>query len=133
VDVLITYLLFHDYQYCNQDLVNLSVGIWWILSFCCSLIAVRDIPPHDQTPPDGERLLEEDHSSPVGYKVPKLPDFEIDPSCVNQGHPCFSIHFEFAIGMMLSLVVGLGMIAFAFTDWEDDLYVSIKDYVAGAY
>jgi hypothetical protein len=30
-------------------------------------------------------------------------------------------------------VVGIGMIAFAFTDWEDDLYVSIKDYVAGMY
>ena len=51
----------------------------------------------------GERLLIEDHASPVGYKVPSLPDFEIDPTIANTGLPCMTMSTEFIIGIAMAL------------------------------
>ena len=94
------------------------------------MVLVRRIPPYrdvsTSTATIGERLLMEDHSSPVGYKVPSLPDFEIDPTIVNTGLPCISISTECIIGFVLALMFGTVMIGLAFTSWDDDVYDSIE-------
>jgi hypothetical protein len=105
-------------QNCDQDLVNIIVSLWWSVTLICSISVVRLIPFRDLTPGDGERLLVDDHTSPVGYKVPSLPDFEVDPDLSNEGNPLFSINMEFTFGIVLAILVGFVMVAFTLSDWE---------------
>ena len=85
---------------CNQDYVNLAVGAWWAFSFFASMLLVLRIEPQGIWPEDEEPLLEEDHASPVGYKVPNLPEFPIDPSLANLGIPWLDIRVE----LMMAIV-----------------------------
>lgn len=87
-----------------------------------SLFWCRQIPYREQTPREGERLLEEYQASPVGYKVPSLPDFEIDPSLANTGIKWLPMWLEFAFGIILALAVGVWMVALAVTDWDERFY-----------
>jgi hypothetical protein len=114
-------------QLCDQDIVNFVVGLWWFLTLFVSLFLLRGLPYQDQKPDDGEKLLVEDHASPVGYKVPDLPDFEIDPALANTGSKCFSLKFEFAVGIIFAFVGGTGLIFLAFSNWDDDLYDQVGD------
>ena len=91
---------------------------------------VRNITFHDQVPGDGERLLIEEHASPVGYKVPKLPDYEIDPSLAQQGNSCFSIKFQFIFGILFALVVGVVMAVFGLLNWAEVVSDTIGEYVS---
>lgn len=95
------------------------------------MFLVRRIPYHDITTSNsaatiGERLLIEDHSSPVGYKVPSLPDFEIDPTIANIGLPCISLTTELVVGIVLALSAGTVLIGLAFTSWDDDVHDTIE-------
>lgn len=114
-------------QGCDQDIVNLGVGCWWTVTLLISLFLTKSIPYLDQAPSHGERVLVEDISSPVGYRVPSLPDFEIDPSLANTGIKVFPLACEFAFGTIVALAVGGWLIALAFTSWEDDLLDKISD------
>jgi hypothetical protein len=100
-----------------------------MITVISSLILVRRIPYQDQKPEFGERLLIEDHASPVGYKVPSLPDFEIDPSMANTGSKWLSLTFEFFIGVVMSVIVGTWLVSLAYTGWDDNLYSEIADAV----
>lgn len=83
---------------------------------------MRTIPYKDQHPYfDGEPLLIEDHASPVGFKVPSVPDYEIDPGLADQGSKCLSLQFEFAIGIIMAAVIGGGIIYLAFTSTDEEL------------
>lgn len=134
-DILIARLsrLLSSSQNCNQDLVNLCVGLWWCVSVICSLVAARAVYAEEETKNKGERLLKPNHASPLGYKVPKLPDFEIDPCCETTSSFCLSMHLEFALGIVLALVVGTVITAFAFTEKDEHAYDTFKDFVAGLY
>ena len=59
-------------QYCNQNPINLIVGIWWMVTLVASLFMIRRLPIMDQQPENGEKILIEDQASPVGYKSSKL-------------------------------------------------------------
>ena len=116
---------------CDQNLVNITVGIWWTITFLTSLILVRYIPHRDiststSTATIGERLLIEDHSSPVGYKVPSLPDFEIDPTISNTGLPCITMSTELCIGIVMALSFGAAIIGLAFTSLDDNVHDAIE-------
>ena len=104
------------------------VGAWWMVTLLFSLCLVRRIPYKDQKPQFGEKLLVENHSSPVGYQVPSLPDFEIDPGMATKGSKCLSIQFEFLVGVILAFGVGGCIIALGFTSWDENFY----DQVSGA-
>jgi hypothetical protein len=82
---------------------------------------VRRIPYKVQSPSVGEQLLLKDHASPVGYKVPNLPDLQIDPSLANTGSSYLSLTAEFIIGIIISIIVGLFIIYLAFTSWDEDV------------
>ena len=95
----------------------------------CSLFVVRNIPFRDQVPGDGERLLIEEHASPVGYKVPKLPDYEIDPTLARQGNSCFSVKVQFLCGVLFALVMGVVMALFGSSNWPEVVYDTVNEYV----
>jgi hypothetical protein len=116
-------------QGCNQDAVNIVVGLWWMITLFCSLFMIRRIPYKIQTPSVGEQLLLKDHASPVGYKVPNLPDFEIDPSLANTGSSYLSLKAEFIIGIIVSIAVGSFIIFLAFTSWDEDVIEGLTNYV----
>jgi hypothetical protein len=110
---------------CTQDCVNIAVGVWFALSLTASLCMVMKMEPEGMWPEDEEPLLEADHSSPVGFKVPNLPDFPIDPSLANHGISCVDIKLEFFFGIFMALALGGGICYLAFTDIVEDFTQSI--------
>jgi hypothetical protein len=116
---------------CDQSIVNHIVGSWWTLTLIVSLFLVRKVPCKEQKPENGERLLVEDHGSPVGYKVPSLPDFEIDPSLANTGSKWIPIQLEFLMGLIMAFGVGGFIIALAYTSLDESLNDDLQDAVKG--
>jgi len=116
-------------EFCDQDFVNFFVGLWWTATLVCSLFMVRRLPVLDQKPENGEKILIEDQASPVGYKVPSLPDFEIDPSLASTGSKYLSLQVEFYFGVFMALAVGSIIVALAFTNWEE----SVNDRLSDAF
>merc|ERR1712150_101105 len=111
---------------CDQDYVNIAVGAWWTFTFVTSLVYATTIPykpPNAPTEPDDEEpLLEKDHASPVGYKVPNLPNFEVDPSLAWSGAFEFcTISMQAFIGLILAVIIGGGLIYLGVTDVDDDI------------
>jgi hypothetical protein len=109
--------------------VNFAVGLWWFGTFFCSLLLARKIPYHDQKPIDAERLLIEDHASPAGYRVPLLPDYEIDPSLARTGYKCLSLQCEFVVGLLLALVVGAAISLLAFTNLDEFVNDQVQNVI----
>jgi len=120
---------------CNQDYVNFSVGAWWSLSLIASLTMIfqkerqknRLSHPICVLPNDEEPLLIEDGASPVGYKVPHLPDFPIDPSLTHLGWGalcCFGVGFEYLLGIVVALGVGGFICYLGITDLDEKLMSS---------
>mmetsp|Transcript_15154 Transcript_15154/g.28736 ORF Transcript_15154/g.28736 Transcript_15154/m.28736 type:complete len:267 (-) Transcript_15154:80-880(-) len=112
---------------CNQDWVNVAVGGWWAFTMIVSLLMAHRIPYHDAHPNyDGEPLLVADQGSPVGFKVPSLPDFTIDPGLAQTGNKCFSIRFEVISGIIFALLAGAGIVFLAFTDWDETVVEEVE-------
>ena len=106
---------------CSQDWVNIAVGVWFALSLTASLCMIMKIDPEGVWCEDEEPLLEADHSSPIGFKVPNLPDFPIDPSLANHGISCVNIKLEFFFGIFMALALGAGICYLAFIDTLEDI------------
>ena len=114
-------------EHCNQDWVNVAVGGWWALTMILSLLLARRIPYQDAHPNyDGEPLLIPDQVSPVGYKVPSLPDFTIDPGLAQTGNPCLSIRVEVVLGILFAMAAGTGIVYLAFTDWDETVVAEVE-------
>ena len=112
---------------CDQDYVNIIVGGWWAFTFVSSLLMVMVIPYDDYITPaepeDEEQLLEKDHASPVGYKVPNLPDFELDPTLAGNSYlPVCPLNIMTLCGMFLAVVFGGGIIYLGLIDDDDDFW-----------
>lgn len=97
------------------------------------LFLVRKIPYVDLHPEyEGEPLLIEDHASPVGYKVPSVPDFEIDPSMAEIGNCCFPSNIELVLGLITAVGVGSFVIILAFTTWDDKVFGDLQGVVGSS-
>lgn len=96
---------------CSQDYVNMAVGGWWCLSLLACLLVVRRRKVAEFWPEFNEPLLKEDHTSPVGFTVPHLPDFPFDPTFAARETVSFNLQGEFVIGTLLALGVG-GLICY---------------------
>jgi hypothetical protein len=116
---------------CSQDYVNLAVGAWWGTSLMASLTILFCRPTvHGSNnsrvciwPMDDEPLLEKDQASPVGYTVPHLPQFPVDPSLVSKGWMvdcCCSMSIEYGLGMAAAIVIG-GFICYLGITDQDEL------------
>ena len=62
----------------------------------------------------------------MGYKVPSLPDFEIDPTISNTGSACITMSTEFCIGIVMALSFGAAIIGLAFTSLDDNVHDAIE-------
>lgn len=107
------------------------MGGWWTITLISSLCLVRNIKHVDEKPNFGEKLLVEDHASPVGYKVPSLPDYEIDPSMAKKGSKWVPLQMEFIIGVILAIGVGGAIVAFGYTSLDEDFYDDLANTVEG--
>lgn len=113
---------------CNQDALNTFVGLWFSLSLLFSIFIVARIEPtHDY--PDEEPLLEEDHQSPVGFRVPNLPDFPIDPFMAKTGWRQITLKAELTLGVIMVALLGAGIVALAFTDWGEVTEEGVKQTI----
>ncbi|KAG7347836.1 hypothetical protein IV203_016541 [Nitzschia inconspicua] len=120
---------------CNQDFVNFSVGAWWTISLVASLTMLlrKELHKSDKQdghdnpcllPDDEEPLLQENQASPVGYSVPHLPDFPIDPSLTYMGWVpfcCCSVGFEYLMGVVVAVGVGGFICYLGLTDLDDEI------------
>lgn len=106
---------------CSHDGVNIGVGIWFTVTLITSMWFVAQTKRHKVRPEETEPLLEENHASPVGFKVPNLPDVSIDPALNKVGVPCCALGLEFALGVFLALIMGGGIVFTAFTTKDDEL------------
>jgi hypothetical protein len=106
---------------CPQDAVNFIVGIHWYLTVFASLFMVARMAPIRPFPGDDEHILQESQASPVGYKVPQLPDHVVDPNLVKQGIPYLSFPAELLLAALVSLGVGGALVYTAFTSVDDGI------------
>mmetsp|Transcript_17260 Transcript_17260/g.37777 ORF Transcript_17260/g.37777 Transcript_17260/m.37777 type:complete len:587 (-) Transcript_17260:115-1875(-) len=108
---------------CNQDYINFFVGSWWSLSLMASLTLLyrretrknNEFDPYKRDcrfPNDEEPLLEEERTSPTGYKVPHLPLFPVNPSTTNKGIGLCSCTYQLGLEYVFSLLVAVGVGAF---------------------
>lgn len=102
--------------------MNISVGSWWTISLLICLVFALKTEPPNEYPDEEEPLLEEVQASPVGFKVPTLPDFPVDPTSEKQKLiECCNVYVEFIVSVVVALVVGGGIIYLAFTDVDENL------------
>ena len=78
-------------------------------------------------PNDEEPLLEEDHASPIGYTVPHLPAFPVDPSYAHKGlGSCccyfYQVGIEYALGLIVAIAVG-GFICYLGVSQLDETFM----------
>ena len=122
VDEMQRFLLISSDE-CNQDFVNFAVGAWWFVTFVVSLWTALRMPNQDESSAsasDGEPLLLKDHSSPVGFRVPSVPDFEMDPCLAWTGtFYCFRPVVKFALGILVALLLGGGILVLGKEGWDD--------------
>ncbi|MCI5151450.1 MAG: hypothetical protein D3916_19090, partial [Candidatus Electrothrix sp. MAN1_4] len=91
------------------------------LFMAASIPGVDNTIPHD--PEDDEPLLESDHASPVGYRVPSLPDFEVDPTTALDGAvPLGPVAVQILIGLFIAVLFGGGIIYIGISDEDDNFW-----------
>lgn len=105
---------------CNQAYVNVAVGIWWTLSLMACLYVLSKKEAAVYLPDYKEPLLVRDEASPVGFKVPHLPDFPFDPTYGEKGSQCFSLRVCFLVGVFIASGIGAVMIYFGVSDIDDE-------------
>jgi hypothetical protein len=107
---------------CPQDYVNMAVGGWFSLSVLCSLLCLSQKKPAEFWPDNIEPLLIEDHTSPIGHKVPHLPDFPIDPSCAGKGHRrCLDSKTLLLVGIFGAFGIGGFFVYLGFSNLDDQI------------
>jgi hypothetical protein len=118
---------------CPQDEVNVTIGLWWTITLLISMLMVLRIEPYQQQlSEDEDTILVPSQSSPVGFSVPNLPDFIVDPNLVKKGSPWLSLGVELMLGIVMALGVGGGIVYLAFTD-VDDKYTGNTSSVSGLF
>lgn len=130
IDTAQRFLVYGSEQ-CDQDYVNIVVGGWWTFTFISSILMVMAIPYDDYNitpaePEDEEQLLVQDHASPVGFKVPNLPDFELDPTLAGSVvAPVCPLSFLCAFGIFLAVCFGGGIVYLGLIDDDDDFWTRL--------
>ena len=111
-------------QHCNQNGINILVGAWWTISLINSLMLVRSIKPAEAKPDGEESVLDENQASPVGFTVPNLPSFPIDPNHAQKGILPFYPSIVLILGMIMAVGIGGLIIWLAFTNLDEEIIKS---------
>jgi len=121
-------------EQCDQDTVNICVGIWWSISLLLSMYFSRRIEKHHGTFKEvEEHVVIEDHESPVGYKVKALPDFCLDQHLNAKPYCCGNGNFEIILGVIMAIGVGTVIAGLSFTDLDDKFTSSFKAMLESNY
>lgn len=114
---------------CNQDNVNITLGIWFAMTSITCIFAAQKIVPPELHPEDNDPILVEEHTSPVGYKVPNFPDYPIDPIYFGRkGLKCCSLKLETIVGVLVSVGIGAFVVSTSLYDYMGNA----NDYIATA-
>mmetsp|Transcript_15381 Transcript_15381/g.26265 ORF Transcript_15381/g.26265 Transcript_15381/m.26265 type:complete len:455 (+) Transcript_15381:144-1508(+) len=108
-------------QACDQTTTNIVLGSWLAMAAVSSIFAARKIEkPETVENVEGEidMILDEDQTSPVGYKVPNFPDYCIDPVRFREdGLSCFSTNVQTFLGIVICLGLGAFVGSAALVDY----------------
>ena len=135
----------HEWQTCNQDIANITVGIWIALTSVTCILAAQKIKPIAPSPSDdSDPILIEDQTSPVGYKVvrrmwhfhefaitlsqfsdnyfyfsqPNFPDFQIDPVLFGgNGLATLNTKTTTALGLLIGIGAGAFVVSSGLYDY----------------
>ena len=107
-------------QHCDQNGVNILVGAWWAVSLVNSLMLLRGVKPAEAKPDGEETVLDENQASPVGFTVPDLPNFSIDPNHAQKGILPFYEGIVLILGIIMAVGIGGGIAYLAFTDLDEE-------------
>ena len=100
----------------------MAFGGWFCLSLLSCLYFLFKRKPAEFWPDAKEPLLEEDHASPVGLKVPHLPDFPIDPTFAAEGNrACTNMTLEMMVGAIAALGIGAFFVYLGFSELDDQI------------
>jgi hypothetical protein len=95
---------------CDQSTTNIALGSWLAMASVTSIFAARRIAkPETVENVEGEidMILDEDQTSPVGFKVPNFPNYCIDPVLYREdGLSCFSTNVQTFLGIVICLGLG---------------------------
>lgn len=95
---------------CDQSITNIALGSWLAFSSISCIFAARSVtPPETVEDAEGEidLILDEDQTSPVGFRVPNFPDFPIDPAHYTEdGFTCVSTNVQTFIAVLTCLGLG---------------------------
>lgn len=75
-------------------------------------------------------LLFEDRYSPVGYRVPTFPAFEINPAHAKKGLPWIRFDFEIYFSVVVALLMLGGIISMALTGWHKNIESLMLDLIS---
>ncbi|KAL7528459.1 hypothetical protein ACHAXR_002458 [Thalassiosira sp. AJA248-18] len=105
-------------QSCDQDNVNITLGIWFTMTSITCIFAAQKISPPEPHPEDNDPILIEEQTSPVGYKVPNFPDFPIDTiRFSSKGISCCSLKVEVILGLLVSVGIGAFVVSTSLYDY----------------
>ena len=120
LDVLQEFIVLGS-QACNQDNVNITMGIWFAMTSITCIFAAQKISPPEPHPEDNDPILVEDQTSPVGLRVPNFPDFPIDPvQFGSKGLKFCSLKLEIVLGVLVSIGIGAFVVSMALFDYMGD-------------
>lgn len=106
---------------CDQNNVNVTMGIWLAMTSITSIFAAQKIVPPELHPEDKDPILVEEQTSPVGYKVPNFPNYPIDPIHFgSKGISCLSLKAEMALGLVVGIGVGVFVVSTAMFDYMSE-------------
>lgn len=106
---------------CDQDSVNITLGIWLTMTSITCIFAAKKVGPSEPHPEDGDPILVEDHASPVGYVVPNFPNFAADPvQFGGEGLSFLNVNAEIAMGLLVSIGVGALVVSNSLYDFVGD-------------
>jgi hypothetical protein len=107
---------------CSQDYVNMAFGGWFCMSLISCLCCLSKRKPAEFWPDSKEPLLAEDHASPVGLRVPHLPDFPIDPTFAAEGNrSCVNMNLDLVVGVFIALGIGAFFVYLGFSDLDEQI------------
>eukprot|EP00549_Striatella_unipunctata_P008964 CAMPEP_0118712414 /NCGR_PEP_ID=MMETSP0800-20121206/24794_1 /TAXON_ID=210618 ORGANISM="Striatella unipunctata, Strain CCMP2910" /NCGR_SAMPLE_ID=MMETSP0800 /ASSEMBLY_ACC=CAM_ASM_000638 /LENGTH=240 /DNA_ID=CAMNT_0006617445 /DNA_START=558 /DNA_END=1280 /DNA_ORIENTATION=+ len=110
-------------EVCDQQFVNIAVGLWWCISLMLSICMFqRNRPRQDEEANFDEALVQETQSSPLGYTIPSLPNYLMDPSLIyrdEEDKSCCTVGMEALIGIAMAFTGGSTILFTAFTEIDD--------------
>lgn len=109
-------------QKCNQDIVNIAMGIWFICTTLLCIYFSRRVAKYQVTEvPQETPIITNNQNSPIGCCVADLPNFPINITLFAQPNKYIPIKVELVFGVVMTIVIGALIVYMGFTDKDDSI------------